>query len=77
VLLEYLLYRKTEDRDDNWSFDSYFAQRGYVVARVDIRGTGDSQGRLIPDEYTRSTPISPRSCATARPPSTRPPPARS
>jgi uncharacterized protein len=52
VLLEYLPYRKTEDRDDNWSFYSYFVQRGYVVARVDIRGTGNSQGRLIPYEYS-------------------------
>jgi putative CocE/NonD family hydrolase len=52
VLLEYLPYRKTEDRDDNWSFYSYFVQRGYVVARVDIRGTGNSPGRLIPYEYS-------------------------
>ena len=52
VLLEYLPYRKTEDRDDNWSFYSYFVQRGYVVARVDMRGTGNSQGRLIPYEYS-------------------------
>ena len=27
-------------------------QRGYVVAAVDIRGTGGSDGRLIPYEYS-------------------------
>ena len=27
-------------------------ERGYVVARVDIRGTGNSEGRLIAYEYT-------------------------
>jgi putative CocE/NonD family hydrolase len=52
VLLEYLPYRKTEDQADNWSFYSYFVTRGYVVARVDIRGTGNSEGRLIPYEYS-------------------------
>jgi putative CocE/NonD family hydrolase len=31
---------------------SYFVQRGYVLARVDIRGTGNSQGRVIPYEYS-------------------------
>ena len=43
---------------------SYFVQRGYVVARVDIRGTGNSEGRLIPYEY------SDRNTRTARPSST-------
>ena len=52
VLLEYLPYRKTEARDRNYSLYSYFLQRGYVVARVDIRGTGNSEGRLIAYEYT-------------------------
>jgi putative CocE/NonD family hydrolase len=52
VLLEYLPYRKTESRSRNWSLYSYFVRRGYVVARVDIRGTGNSEGELIPYEYS-------------------------
>ncbi len=52
VLLEYLPYRKTEGRRRNYSLYSYFVQRGYVVARVDIRGTGSSEGKLIDYEYT-------------------------
>jgi uncharacterized protein len=52
VLLEYLPYRKTEGRADRYSMYSYFVQRGYVVARVDIRGTGNSEGRLVPYEYS-------------------------
>jgi len=52
VILEYLPYRKTESRSRNYSLYSYFVERGYVVARVDIRGTGNSEGRLIPYEYS-------------------------
>ena len=52
VLLEYLPYRKTEARSRNYGLYSYFVERGYVVARVDIRGTGNSEGRLIPHEYS-------------------------
>jgi len=52
VLLEYTPYRKTESRARNYSMFSYFVQRGYVVARVDIRGTGNSEGRVIPYEYS-------------------------
>jgi putative CocE/NonD family hydrolase len=52
VLLEYLPYRKTESRARNYSLYSYFVERGYLVARVDIRGTGNSEGRLIPYEYS-------------------------
>jgi uncharacterized protein len=52
VLLEYLPYRKHEARSRNWPLYSYFVQRGYVVAAVDIRGTGNSEGRLIPHEYS-------------------------
>src|SRR5262245_54073984 len=40
VLLEYLPYRKDEDRGERYSLYEYFARRGYIVARVDIRGTG-------------------------------------
>jgi putative CocE/NonD family hydrolase len=52
VLLEYLPYRKHEARSRNYPLYSYFIQRGYVVAAVDIRGTGNSEGRLIPHEYS-------------------------
>src|SRR5215510_12044974 len=52
VLLEYLPYRKTEGRGRSHGLYSYFVQRGYAVARVDIRGTGNSEGRLIPYEYS-------------------------
>ncbi len=52
VLLEYLPYRKTEARARNYALYSYFIERGYVVARVDIRGTGNSEGRLVPHEYS-------------------------
>ena len=52
VLLEYLPYRKTDARGDRYGLYAYFVRRGYVVARVDIRGTGNSEGRLIEYEYT-------------------------
>ncbi len=52
VLLEYLPYRKTDSRDRNAKLYSYFVVRGYIVARVDIRGTGNSQGQLISSEYS-------------------------
>ena len=52
VLLEYLPYRKDESRARNYALYSYFLDRGYVVARVDIRGTGNSEGKTIPYEYS-------------------------
>jgi hypothetical protein len=52
VLLEYLPYRKNESRGDRYGVFAYFVQRGYIVARVDIRGTGNSGGTLIEYEYT-------------------------
>jgi uncharacterized protein len=52
VLLEYLPYRKDESRDRNYRVYAYFVERGYAVARVDIRGTGNSGGRLVPYEYS-------------------------
>ena len=52
MLLEYLPYRKTEGRGRRYPLFSYFVERGYVVARVDIRGTGNSEGRLVEYEYT-------------------------
>ncbi len=52
VLLEYLPYRKDESRSSRYGFYAYFVRRGYVVARVDVRGTGRSEGTLIPYEYS-------------------------
>ena len=52
VLLEYLPYRKDESRARNHSLYSYFLKRGYIVARVDMRGTGNSEGKTIPYEYS-------------------------
>lgn len=52
VLLEYLPYRKDESRDGRFAVFSYFVKQGYIVARVDIRGTGTSEGKLIEYEYT-------------------------
>ncbi len=53
AILEYIPYRK---RDGTISRDEimhkYFAGRGYVVIRLDMRGNGDSQG-LMADEYTQ------------------------
>ena len=52
VVLEYDPYRKDESRAGRFSIYSYLAERGYIVARVDIRGTGSSEGRLVPHEYS-------------------------
>lgn len=52
AILEYLPYRKrdfTRARDE--PMHSYVAGHGYAVVRVDIRGTGDSDG-ILTDEYT-------------------------
>ena len=49
VLLEYLPYRKDDDEAiRDYGTHAYFARRGYVGARVDIRGFGASErkGRL-------------------------------
>jgi uncharacterized protein len=53
AILEYLPYRKddwTLARD--WELHSYFVRRGYVTARVDIRGTGASEGVPPDREYS-------------------------
>jgi putative CocE/NonD family hydrolase len=52
VLLEYLPYRKNEDVNRSRRHYGYFVERGYVHARVDIRGTGNSQGKVVPYEYS-------------------------
>ena len=53
AILEYLPYRKrtgTYDRDA--LMHPYLAGHGYVAVRVDIRGSGESDG-LLSDEYAR------------------------
>jgi predicted acyl esterase len=53
ALLEYLPYRKDDAmlaRD--YGLYAYMADSGYAGARVDIRGTGRSGGRLPEGEYT-------------------------
>ena len=51
AVLEYIPYRKrdgTRGRDD--PMHGFFAAAGYAVLRVDMRGSGDSDG-LLHDEY--------------------------
>jgi uncharacterized protein len=53
AVLEYDPYRKddaTADRD--YALHSYFVRRGYVCARVDIRGFGNSEGVPTDREYS-------------------------
>jgi len=53
AILEYLPYRKTDGtvvRDSRRQ--PYIAGHGYAAVRVDMRGTGDSDG-VLADEYTR------------------------
>jgi predicted acyl esterase len=53
VLLEYLPYRKDDDDAvSDYGHHAYFARHGYVGARVDIRGFGNSQGVQPPREYS-------------------------
>ncbi len=52
AVLEYLPYRKrdfTRERDE--PMHRYFAGHGYAAVRVDVRGTGDSDG-VLSDEYS-------------------------
>jgi len=49
VVMEYIPYRKDEVGPGH-RFYSYLPQHGYIVARVDIRGTGASPG-VATDEY--------------------------
>lgn len=53
VLLEYKPYRKDDSfYHYNQPNNHYLAKRGFIVAIVDIRGTGSSEGFLIEHEYT-------------------------
>lgn len=53
VLLEMLPYRK-EDLSKAWAHPhyDYFASQGIALAKVDIRGTGSSEGTLPTREYS-------------------------
>ena len=52
VVLEYLPYRKRDGtRTRDQGLHMYVAGHGYACVRLDIRGTGDSEG-IITDEYT-------------------------
>ncbi len=54
AILEMIPYRK-----DDWRYNSdhqhgaYFAQRGFAFCRLDVRGTGSSEG-IAYDEYTQA-----------------------
>ncbi|HIA7121859.1 CocE/NonD family hydrolase [Campylobacter lari] len=53
AILEYIPYRKndgTRGRDE--PMHGYFSGNGYAVVRVDIRGSGESDG-LLEDEYLK------------------------
>jgi predicted acyl esterase len=51
AILEYIPYRKRDlKRERDSSVHSYFAGHGYACLRVDIRGSGDSEG-VLTDEY--------------------------
>jgi uncharacterized protein len=53
ALLEYLPYRKRDFmRGRDGPMHHYFAGHGYASVRVDMRGTGDSDGVML-DEYTK------------------------
>ncbi|HZU89726.1 MAG TPA: CocE/NonD family hydrolase, partial [Stellaceae bacterium] len=54
ALLEYLPYRKRDlMRSRDGPMHSYLAGHGYAGIRVDIRGSGDSEGVTV-DEYTET-----------------------
>lgn len=52
AILEYIPYRKRDEtRERDEPMHRYFAGHGYAALRVDVRGSGDSEGSLL-DEYT-------------------------
>lgn len=55
ALLELIPYRKDDlfyIRD--YPLHSYFARRGFVSAKVDVRGSGSSEGAVPPREYSEA-----------------------
>src|SRR5215210_4137304 len=51
VVMEYLPYRKNDTTWQGYFGHRYFAKRGFAAVRVDVRGTGDSEGIAL-DEYS-------------------------
>jgi predicted acyl esterase len=51
AVMEYVPYRKDEIHPSRADIYTYLPRHGYVMARVDIRGTGGSEG-INTDEYT-------------------------
>src|SRR3979411_1906393 len=63
ALLEYLPYRKDEDEAvRDYGTHMYCARRGYVSARVDIRGFGASEGAPPDREYSAQEQQDARTC---------------
>lgn len=51
AILEYIPYRKRDwKRERDTQMHTYFAAHGYACIRVDLRGSGDSEG-VLEDEY--------------------------
>ncbi|MGA8270799.1 MAG: CocE/NonD family hydrolase [Candidatus Sulfotelmatobacter sp.] len=58
ALLEYLPYRKDDGTAaEDYPKHAYFAHRGYVSARVDIRGFGASEGAPAEREYSEQEQV--------------------
>jgi hypothetical protein len=58
ALLDYLPYRKDDGTAaGDYPKNAYFARRGFVGARVDIRGFGASEGRPTDREYSEQEQI--------------------
>ena len=52
AVVEYLPYRKDDNKiPRDWRTHSYLARKGYVGVRLDVRGTGASEG-IAGNEYT-------------------------
>lgn len=56
VFFEMNGYRKEDLSYMSWDYPvgAYFARRGYVVGKVDLRGTGDSEGVVPEKEYSEA-----------------------
>ena len=50
VVMEYLPYRKNDVGESGWHGHRALAERGFAAVRLDVRGTGDSEGVAL-DEY--------------------------
>lgn len=58
ALLDYLPYRKDDGTAaGDYPKNAYFARRGYVGARVDMRGFGASEGRPTDREYSEQEQV--------------------